>query len=790
MNLIALCYQKLAPRRGWLLLSCLVMLLAAALYLPRIQVADSIVAMLPDGDDLQVTRDFNLLQKTPFARKLVILVQADEGVSEQQLISGTQRLTLLLPEELFRNVQSGPGDLHNFQLLQQLPTYLPVLADESDLAEVAETLTPAGVNRQMAHNLALLMQPQGIAVKPQIQSDPLGLNPLAMQKLLHINPLPGVRIEQGTFLSDDRRSTLILADSDIAITDPVGSKQLLDGFRLAKAGLQQGISATLISGHPYTLANTEIIKSDMNRVLMVSGLGLLLVFLIFLHRWQALAVFLLPFMSMVIGLLVTAQFFNPLSGITIGFGAVLLGITIDYGLHVYFALHGGSGARKELLVALSRPVLFGGLTTLVAFAVLLRSELPGQRQLAVFAVAGIITALFLALLVLPHFIGKEKPTGWQPQRFRRHLFDRRPRLRWLVLSSWLLVMLFSAFQAQQLSINGELKRLSYVPPELSQAEQALADHWGNMRGRAMVFAQADDLQTALAYNEKIWQIVSRYELSAESVSLAPLLLSARTQQQHSEQWQFFWYQEEPVATALLEDFGRKYGFSKQAFTPFFEWLGQQPELLTLETLKSWGLAPLLDNFVQQDAEGSRLLTLIPDRPEVIAQVEAELEQIPGVTLVSQSRFGHQLSRAIALDFSQFISLAGLVVVGFLVVLFRRVSDVLLAVLPVLSGLLFMFGGMTWLGLEMNLFNVVASILIIGLGVDYGIFMTCHSRESVDLASSRAVLVSGVTTLVGFGALVVARHPAMNSIGITVLLGIAAAVPTAVLVIPALRLKRL
>jgi len=125
----------------------------------------------------------------------------------------------------------------------------------------------------------------------------------------------------------------------------------------------------------------------------------------------------------------------------------------------------------------------------------------------------------------------------------------------------------------------------------------------------------------------------------------------------------------------------------------------------------------------------------------------------------------------------------------LLLLFRRLPEVLLALLPVLIGLLVMFGGMGWLGLEMNLFNVVASILIIGLVVDYGIFMVCHGQQEDELASSRAVLVSGLTTLGGFGALVLAKHPALHSIGLTVLLGISAAVPTAVLVVPAFRLKR-
>jgi predicted RND superfamily exporter protein len=206
-------------------------------------------------------------------------------------------------------------------------------------------------------------------------------------------------------------------------------------------------------------------------------------------------------------------------------------------------------------------------------------------------------------------------------------------------------------------------------------------------------------------------------------------------------------------------------------------------------LRSWGLGGIVDGLLLDDGQKVQVLTLVPDDPAVFAELEPALAAMDGVTLVSQSRFGRELSREIGADFSRFVSIAGLIVLLLLVLLFRRLSAVLLALLPVLTGLLAMFGVMAWLGLEMNLFNVIASILIIGLGVDYGIFMVCHAQREEDLASSRAILVSGLTTLVGFGALVLARHPALHSIGLTVLLGISAAVPTAIFVIPAFCPKR-
>ena len=97
----------------------------------------------------------------------------------------------------------------------------------------------------------------------------------------------------------------------------------------------------------------------------------------------------------------------------------------------------------------------------------------------------------------------------------------------------------------------------------------------------------------------------------------------------------------------------------------------------------------------------------------------------------------------------------------------------------------MVGVMGALGMAFNLINVIAAILIIGLGVDYGIFMVNKLSNGTGRSTERAVCVSGLTTLAGFGALVLARHPALHSIGVTVLLGITAAVPSALLVIPAL-----
>ncbi|PLY02788.1 MAG: hypothetical protein C0623_03245 [Desulfuromonas sp.] len=786
MKLIATTYEKLEHRRTGLTIALLVLLLIAGGLLSRLEVEQSIVAMLPDGDS-RVASDFGLLQQAPFARKLVIHLRAEPDVPLEQLLAATDRLRAALPADLFRNLLSGPTDIDPIGLTRGLGNALPFLLEADDLEQIEQQLTPEKIDRQLATRFAELLQPQGIALKESIRHDPLGLQQLAFAKLGYLNPLPGVRIEQGQFVSADGRSSLLLADTPALITDAVAGRKLVDAFAGARRVLPVGITADLLSGHPYTLANAEAIQKDMQRVLVVSGVGILLLFTLFLRRLHAVAVFLLPLFCIAAALVITSLWFGRVSGITIGFGAVLLGITIDFGLHVYFALQHGSGLRPALLKAVSRPVLFGGLTTLAAFSILLNSDLPGQRQLAIFAMAGIITALMLALLVLPHYVGSNSATRSTRTWFDlNRVFREQPNLRWVVVLLWFGVAMVSAFEAQNMTINGELRQLSYRPEELRRAEQSLADVWGRMRDRALVFVAAETMDDALDTNQKVWQLLKQQQVESEAVSLAPLIAAPATQQQRLDNWQRFWQRNGDRTSRLVQSAGLKYGFSGDAFQPFFDSLERTPEPISTKSLEQWGLGGLLDNLAPKKKEGAQLISLIPDRPQLIEKLEPSLAAIPGVTLVSQSRFGRQLSREIAADFANFIIYAGLAVLMLLLLLFRRIQDVLLALLPVLTGLLAMFGGMGWLGIEMNLFNVIATILIIGLGVDYGIFMVCHSRQTAETASTRAIVVSGLTTLVGFGALILARHPALHSIGLTVLLGISAAVPTAVLVIPAFR----
>jgi predicted exporter len=310
------------------------------------------------------------------------------------------------------------------------------------------------------------------------------------------------------------------------MTDSLRAGKLMEHLRKQVAEVVPGgMKTAVICGHRYTLANADAIKKDLFIILSLASLAVLAIYFAFLRSLSAIYVFLVP-----ISVLVIASGFISLTttnvfAVTIGFGGVLLGIADEYAMHVYFSCRKGSSDLASVIGEVSRPVLFGGMATMASFAVMLGSSLPGQRQLAIYTIAGIVSSLLVSLVVLPHLI-KPAPGGGLPGLVKPERTVSLPR-RW-VIGIWLLILLLSGWQASRLRFNGDMRSVSLVPAELRSDEQALAATWGDMRGKAIIFSQGKDLESALQVNDRLFSRLVWKIPPGQLVSIAPLLPSAQT----------------------------------------------------------------------------------------------------------------------------------------------------------------------------------------------------------------------------------------------------------------------
>ncbi len=777
-------YRTGVRRRGVIGLCVVGLTVVGCVLALRIRMQEDVEVMLPDSDPAFVN-SYKLLKAAPFTRNILIDLEATDPGELPLLTQTAEHLSERLTGPLIKRVIAGLPTELGLDLLEWLYMRMPQLFAEADAEALAPMITPGRVAETLEANLRALNGPEGLWLAKWLGRDPLGFRNHVYRKLGSVAMLPDVRVENGFVVDSTGLHTLLIAETPVAMGDSRVGEELLRYLDEAIAAtVPPTIRARVVCAHRYTVANARAIKKDLVVVFAVSSLGLAAVFVVLLRHWRAVFVFAVPVLAILAGVLMTAGVFGRISAITVGFGAVLLGISVDYGLHVFFALRRRQSDPASCMSHLAVPMAVSCATTAGVFAVLLWAGVPIQRQLAVLSITGLLTALGLAVICLPHYVAAGPPGPRKP------LPSLWLQKRHWVIAAWLVLLMACVPFCHRVRFDGDLRNVGMMPKDILADEFRIRDVWGDPRGRALVVARSGDVESTLEANEKVYTQLSGLWKPGELVSLAPLLPSRATQSTNLARWRRFWQDDGRLGKLrdTLETKGRALGYSRGAFEPFFAWLEQEREPFEPADIRR-AAGPLLDPLFLGQGEGFGLLNLVPDTDRTVQSFSnSGLSLPPGVQAVSHKWFSAILRRSLERDFRRFLLSASAVVLLVLIVALRRVRHVILCLLPAATGLIAMLAVMGLLGMKVNMFNMAASVLVVGLSIDYGIFMVRRSARHGG-AAEWAVATSALTTVSGFGALSLARHPAMFSLGITVVLGIIPAMVCALVVLPSLQRRQ-
>jgi uncharacterized protein len=778
-------YIYLSKRRTALFICTVLLIILSSFYLTKLKLSEDIRSLLPDNNN-DFLQEFNLLQKTPFMHKVIINLKAGSLKDKERMIDYADEFKKgMLTSSYITGVTSGPVENLELDIIGFIIKSFPNLITGEDLNKIGKMLNDTFINTQLTQKYSALFSPEGSMLVEDLRSDPLDLKTLILTKLASLNVIPEASLKNNHFVDKTGLNLLMVAETNVDVTDTLNAEKMLAELnKIKEKTMPDNIEMYIMSPQSYTVANARAIKKDLFVVLTISSLSMIILFFLFLKNWRALFILMISFSSFAIALSGVSLLYSTVSAITIGFGSVLLGLSDDLSLHVYFALK--NDKRKQdtsiIMSEVSRPVLYGGLIVICSLSLLMFSDLPGQRQLGAFSIIGVITSLVFTLILLPHMMQVSSKNSINTSNTL--LIKGRVKRPLLIISLWAIIICACLYTGGKITIDGDLNRLNYRSPELIDVERHFKDTWGDLQGKAMIFSEGADLESALKINEKLFLYLKKGMDSGLITSIAPIFPSKNTQSSNIAAWNAFWLANKQVTENLLRKEGSLIGFTDDAFDPFIKSLDKKPELITAETIGRTGMNKLIETFILRDGNKVSILTLTPDN-EKIRELMSSPDRPDGSRYVSRKYIGEEIRKTVGNDFVHFIIGALLVIIVLLIPLFRDIKKILLSMIPVITGILFMFGVMGVSGISFNIFNVISSILIIGLGIDYGIFMVCRCSEDYEHDTDTAVLLSGLTTLTGFGALVFAQHPALFSIGITVLLGIGAAIPAAIFVIPAL-----
>lgn len=512
-------------------------------------------------------------------------------------------------------------------------------------------------------------------------------------------------------------------------------------------------------------------KQEMQTIGFGSIAGIVLLFvLLFRH----LAPLLLSLVSILFGVgaafLTTHLIFSGVHLITLVFGASLIGIAVDYALHYLCKCQVQSGdqfATNDIVKKVVPALLMGLVTSVLGFSCLVTADLPGLQQVAVFSISGLVFAWVFVVGLFPLMVRSALPLP-APVLSRAVYWLWSQRLTSKVqLVLVVAVVVISVAGASQVSLNNSARALYNPSPELLASEkvvQELANSYALNQYFLVQGRSGDELlakERVLKTQLQQWRndgVIDDFRMVSE------LVPPVDQQQANCKLVQSTLYR----AGGPLDNFMQLLGLSDADAGEARSALQQA----CAETLS-------IDRWLDLASPLDRVLVLAPERgspdqyyysvvmlsglsaTDVVAKYEqAGVEFIDRVAVLSD-----QLLR-LMVEAIELFFLAAVVIMGVLFAYYRHVRGWSLLVLP-LSVIALTLSSITLLGIEINLFHILACFLLLGLGMDYSIFAAFGGQ---DRHTQRAICMSAITSVLSFGLLSLSQTPMIHSFGQALFIG--------------------
>lgn len=681
--------------------------------------------------------------------------------------------------------------------------YPHLFLDDEDIPKLKEKWTEAEIAKQIRKNRRVLISQASFAMKELIRADPFEMRWLFMEKWR--SGMKGMEFDESSplFLSKDGNTLLIITEplrpaSDLSFSTAL-MKRLEEFASDATAEEARGIKISFTGAHPIATAEAKTLRFDMQSSFITSLILVLLLFLFVYRRWITLLFIGLPlFGGIQLTMGIASLTLGSLNILTSAFAAILVGLGIDFALHLYDRYQQEKASGKDIhsameitLTETGSGIWTGALTTIFAFAILYFSRVKGIVELAFIVSVGLLCALLCITFVLPSFLiwvdGRKKAYSYpsiQTLRFKTlsSLLERYPRYALFILIG---ITLFFAIFAFQVEVERDFRNLR--PKEIQSLEvlDRMAKAFGGRRWEAMAIREGKDLSLLLSKEEETIQILKRYQKDGKIdsfVSLSSLIPSPEKQKRIART-----IRESIDLKKAKKDFIQalnENGFEANEFQDILQSLeamslGNERIFMPEALIASLEQSPLkkgIEPLLQERGETYRIVTQIYYQKGKLSLDQLERD-LSGVSITGAERVESDILQLVREDLFLLAPISFLIIFLLVFSHFRRWKTTLFTLMPLAMGLIWMLGAMALLGIRINFVNAVILPMIIGMGIDNSIhlmhrYLEGGGKDPVHAlsATARAMTMCSITTMLGFGSLVTARYQALSTMGWVTILG--------------------
>lgn len=594
-------------------------------------------------------------------------------------------------------------------------------------------------------------------------------------------------------------------------------------------------------------------QAALNNFASTALITLILILLFIIISFRKIIVPFASIIPLVLGVVLTSMFaalvYKKLNLFSISFASLLLGLGIDFAVHIIsrYSEEKANGksievAMTEVFLSTGKGMIIGALTTAVAFAVFVFAEFKAFTQMGIICAIGIVFALMSIFLFLPSIIIwteiKNKKKTYQNVEFSflKPIGTVIISYRRLIVICVLIILGISLYYIPGIQLNADLQSL--YPKHLPAAKwiEVLKENFEYNPDTISLYAADIDELTYITselkkkdsilkvesvldyipkdqeYKIRVLELIKQkaeYSLNRNKVITAEML---------SEE------QLKANSFKLREDLARLKNIANNIYDPslaaslqklieelsgsqstnvFFSFIKKQQSITKITRLDKFNISNLTENDLPKSilskykgSTGKYLINIIPKGSmwddKVRDYIKNDIESVVTGQISGLPYIMKEIADIISRDIIRISLITVLAIFVFLLVSFRSIKHALIGMSPIIATIIIVLGLGKKIGAELNIINIMSFPMIFGIGIDSSIHIMHRLREQgVDgipdtaVHTGKAVIITTLTTIFGFGSFIFSNHPGLVSLAKIVILGLGTSLVLSIFLVPAL-----
>ncbi|WP_287679036.1 MMPL family transporter [Bacteroides sp.] len=713
-------------------------------------------------------------------------------------------------EKLYDNIFYSLSDDLFPDVIDYFYNHFPSYIDTCLYSKLDTMLTYQHMSRQMEKNSKDLHSPLGSMYPELIQIDPIGIRELLLQqfKTLSSNSNGGYKIIDGHFFVPDSTVCVAFITPSYSSTNTGQGAELfrtinglIEKFNSISPDIKICYHGTPASG----FYNASQIKSDLKSTITASLILVLIILVVCFRNYNTIPLLILPVaFGVVFGLAAMYFIKGEFSLLSLGIGAVVLGVAFSYVLHILTHYKYVSNPEKVLTDQV-RPISLGCITTIGSFMGLMFVRTELLRDFGLFASLSIIGTTIFSFIYLPQLLDQNKNKINKKafsiiEKANNYPYDKN---KVLVISSIIIILICSGYYITGgTRFDANMHDLGYRADITSYSENLLRNktYTGD---KQKYFASSGKTMEEAINNFGVLDYkldsLKKEGLVKDYTRTNLLFIPQNIQEERINAWKNYWTSEKlQLVKKLIDETASEAGIRPEAFNTFFNSVKAEykPDALYESDIIPEGY---LSTLMEQSYNGDYLcFTSVRCSNDSTGNKQSDYNKIcntiasqPNLLVLDTYYYTTDTLEQLNNDFNvlQWISMLFVFIV--LLLNFRgNIRYTLVSFMPILLSWIIVLGTMVIFNKQFNLVNIIISTFIFGIGVDYSIFIMdglLNNKQNLNLLKyhKTAIFFSFLILVITVSSMLFAKHPAIQSVGFCTLIGLVSSVLLSYIIQPAI-----